>query len=77
MAWFGTAWQGKDYYFIVVLSDDIREMTISRKHSNQIDAQAKSDGMTSLFQSGIEKVREGITTYQEVLRVTKGMALSE
>lgn len=62
---------------LIVLSDRIREMTIARKHSNEIDTQAKKEGMTSLFQSGIEKVREGITTYQEVLRVTKGMALSE
>ena len=62
---------------LIVLSDRIREMTIERKHSNEIDSQAKKDGMNSLFQSGIDKVREGITTYQEVLRVTKGMALSE
>lgn len=62
---------------LIVLSDRIREMTIARKHSNEIDSQAKKEGMTSLFQSGIDKVREEITTYQEVLRVTKGMALSE
>lgn len=62
---------------LIVLSDRIREMTIARKHSNEIDSQAKKDGMISLFQCGIDKVREGITTYQEVLRVTKGMALSE
>ena len=60
---------------LLVLSDDLREMTISRKHSNEIDAQAKREGMASLFQSGIDKVREGVTTYQEVLRVTKGMVL--
>jgi general secretion pathway protein E/type IV pilus assembly protein PilB len=62
---------------LIILSDRIREMTIARKHSNEIDSQAKKEGMNSLFQSGIDKVREGITTYQEVLRVTKGMALSE
>jgi general secretion pathway protein E len=62
---------------LIVLSDRIREMTVARKHSNQIDYQAKKEGMNSLFQSGIDKVREGITTYQEVLRVTKGMAISE
>jgi len=62
---------------LIVLSDTIREMTVARKHSNEIDSQAKKEGMTSLFQSGIDKVRQGITTYQEVLRVTKGMALTK
>lgn len=62
---------------LIVLSDRIREMTITRKHSHEIDSQAKKEGTTSLFQSGIDKIREGITTYQEVLRVTKGIALSE
>ena len=52
-------------------------MTIARKHSNEIDSAAQKEGMASLFQCGIDKVREGITTYQEVLRVTKGMAISE
>ena len=61
---------------LMVLSDRIREMTIAREHSNKIDAQAKKEGMTSLFQCGIDKVRQGLTTCQEVLRVTKGMALT-
>ena len=62
---------------LIVLSERIREMTIARKHSNEIDSQARKEGMKSMFQSGIDKVKQGITTYQEVLRVTKGMALSE
>jgi type II secretory ATPase GspE/PulE/Tfp pilus assembly ATPase PilB-like protein len=61
---------------LMVLSDKIREMTIERKHSNEIDAQAKKEGMTSLFECGIDKVRQGLTTCQEILRVTKGMALT-
>jgi general secretion pathway protein E len=62
---------------LLVFSDKIREMTIARNHSNQIDSQASSEGMKSLFQSGIDKVRQGITTYQEILRVTKGVVLME
>jgi general secretion pathway protein E/type IV pilus assembly protein PilB len=62
---------------LMILSDRIREMTIARKHSNEIDSQAKQEGMTSLFKAGIDKVRDGITTYQEILRVTKGQIGSE
>lgn len=60
---------------LIIISEKIRDMMIARKHSNEIDAQARKEGMTSLFQCGIDKVREGITTYQEILRVTKGMAI--
>jgi len=60
---------------LLVLSERIREMTISRRHANEIDAQARKEGMTSLLLSGIDKVHRGITTYREVLRVTKGTVL--
>jgi type II secretory ATPase GspE/PulE/Tfp pilus assembly ATPase PilB-like protein len=62
---------------LLVLSDKIREITISRRHANEIDAQARKEGMTSLFQSGIDKVHQGITTYEEVLRATKGTVLTD
>ncbi len=41
----------------------------------EIDAQACREGMTSLFHSGVDKVHQGITTYEEVLRATKGTVL--
>ncbi|MFC1677103.1 GspE/PulE family protein [Planctomycetota bacterium] len=62
---------------LLVLSDTIRQMTIDRKHSNQIDSQARSEGMVSLFKNGLEKVAQQITTYQEILRVTKGTVITE
>ncbi len=60
---------------LLLLSENIREMTMSKKHSNEIDAQACKEGMIALFLSGICKVRDGITTYEEVLRATKGTIL--
>jgi type II secretory ATPase GspE/PulE/Tfp pilus assembly ATPase PilB-like protein len=57
---------------LLLLSESIREMILSRRHSNEIDEKAHSEGMTSLFLSGMDKVNRGITTYEEVLRVTKG-----
>ena len=59
---------------LLLLSEKIREMTILLKHSNEIHSQARREGMTSLFQSGLTKIKQGITTYEEVLRVTKGDA---
>jgi len=60
---------------LLLFSDNIREMTITRRHSNEIDAQARREGMTSLFLSGVDKVHQGITTYEEVLKATKGAVL--
>ncbi len=62
---------------LLVLSETIRQMTIDRKHSNHIDSQACSEGMVSLFKNGLEKVAQQITTYQEILRVTKGTVITE
>jgi hypothetical protein len=47
-------------------------MTICRRHASEIDAQAHREGMTTLFFSGLAKAHQGITTYEEVLRPTKG-----
>jgi len=33
--------------------------------------------MVSLFHSGLEKARQGMTTYDEVLKATKGAVLTE
>ena len=62
---------------LIVLSDRIRELTISRRHANEIDAQARREGMTSLLLSGLDKAHNGVTTYEEILRATKGTILME
>ena len=73
-----TGYQGRTAIAeLLVLSETVREMTISRTHSNEIDAQARREGMTSLFLGGVEKAHRGITTYEEVLRATTGTILTD
>jgi len=73
-----TGYQGRTVITeLLVLSDKIRELTISRRHASEIDSQAQKEGMTSLFITGIDKVHRGITTYDEVLKVTKGTVTKE
>jgi general secretion pathway protein E len=45
-------------------------MTTADTDIEKIRAQAKEEGMSTLRESSIKKLLEGITTYQEVLRVT-------
>ncbi len=57
-------------YEVMPFSEKIREMTVSDADLDQIRKQAIAEGMTSLRESAIAKMLQGITTYQEVLRVT-------
>ena len=73
-----TGYQGRTVIIeMLILSEKIRELTISRRHASEIDTQARKEGMTSLFIGGIDKVHSGITTYEEVLKVTKGTFITE
>ena len=56
-------------YELIVLDEDIRELIISRASSNIIKDAAIKKGMKTLKDSGLEKVLQGITTIEEVLRV--------
>jgi type IV pilus assembly protein PilB len=52
------------------LSDRIREMIVSRRPTSEIKRAAREEGMTFLRDSGIAKVREGMTTLKEINKVT-------
>ena len=56
---------------LLELSDKTREMTTARTDSNLICRQAQKEGMKTLFESGFEKLKKGITTCEELIRVTK------
>ncbi|MCL0082714.1 GspE/PulE family protein [Dehalococcoidia bacterium] len=55
-------------YEILAMSDTIREMIINQGGSSDIRAQAVKEGMTSMMNDGMRKVKAGITTPSEVLR---------
>ena len=56
---------------LLVVSDEIRELVLKRTASRDITAGAVRQGMVTLGQDGIAKVLEGVTTIEEVLRVTR------
>ena len=57
-------------YEIIVVDDAIRLMIVEREASNVIKQQALKMGMRTLRDDGWTKVLAGITTVEEVLRVT-------
>jgi type II secretion system protein E len=58
-------------YEFLVFNEEIRQLIMSRETANIIKDAALRQGMKTLYQAGWEKVAEGITSPQEVLRVTQ------
>jgi general secretion pathway protein E len=58
-------------YELLIIDNEVRQMITERIDSQTIKNFAVSRGMKTLRQDGIEKVVKGITTLEEVLRVTQ------
>ncbi|MFZ5802667.1 MAG: GspE/PulE family protein [Candidatus Omnitrophota bacterium] len=54
----------------VIISDKIREMIVARVSEAEIEAQGKKEGMKTLRDSGLARALEGLTTLEEVLKVS-------
>ena len=67
----GTGYHGRTAITeLLDLSDRIREMIVNRRPTSEIKRAARDEGMTFLRDSGIEKVRAGVTTLKEINKVT-------
>lgn len=67
----GTGFRGRNAISeLLDLSEPIRELILDKRPSSEIRRKAREEGMTSLRESGLEKVREGSTTLREVNKVT-------
>jgi type II secretory ATPase GspE/PulE/Tfp pilus assembly ATPase PilB-like protein len=51
-------------------SEGIRRLTYSDVNVDALRSKAREEGMRTLRESAVDKLKKGITTYQEVLRVT-------
>jgi general secretion pathway protein E len=56
---------------MMMMSDPVRRLTIARASANDIGRAAKADGMITMLEDGLSKVAAGITTFEEVRRVTE------
>jgi general secretion pathway protein E len=55
----------------LVMSDPIRRLVMQHADHNKIEAQAREEGMRTMYEDGIAKSLAGLTTIEEVLRVTQ------
>jgi len=53
---------------VMTVSDDIRELILSGATAIELRRKSLEEGMIGLRQSGLQKIRDGITTIEEVVR---------
>jgi type IV pilus assembly protein PilB len=65
-----TGYKGRVGVFeLLVVSDRIRSMILARAPSTEIREAARSEGMRTMREDGLQKVLGGISTVEEILRV--------
>lgn len=65
-----TGYKGRmGVYELLLVSETIKHMTIERRSAGEIADQAIKEGMVSLRRDGLIKVRKGLTSIEETLRV--------
>lgn len=68
----GTGYRGRTGIFSVLkVTPKIQELIVSRAPATEIDKAARSEGMKTLREDCLDKVLKGITTMEEMLRVTQ------
>jgi general secretion pathway protein E len=66
-----TGYRGRTGIFeLMILDDSIKNLILKTSDANAIKRQAVEQGMLSLRQDGAQKVLDGITTIEEVFRIT-------
>jgi general secretion pathway protein E len=67
-----TGYRGRTAIFeILILDDPIKRLILKTSDANQIQDEAMKRGMTNLLADGARKVMAGVTTIEEVFRVTR------
>ncbi len=67
----GTGYKGRlGLYEVMTMREEIKELVLARASASEIKKEAIRLGMKTLRQSGISKVKSGLTSIEEVLRST-------
>jgi general secretion pathway protein E len=57
---------------VLNISEEISSLIAKGAPKEQLFAQAKKEGFIPIFQNGLQKAIDGITSIEEVLKVAKG-----
>jgi general secretion pathway protein E len=69
---FNSGFQGRTaIYELLVMSEELRTLIMNRAPASDIKRQAVTQGMRTLRTDGMAKVVSGVTSPEEVMRVTQ------
>jgi general secretion pathway protein E len=67
-----TGYRGRFGIFeLLTVTEEVRRLILKRADSNQLREVARREGMITLLEDGIQKIKSGVTTLSEVFRVTQ------
>jgi type IV pilus assembly protein PilB len=67
----GTGYKGRvGFYQVMPMLEEIRELVLNGANTSEIKRESMRLGIKTMRQSGLTKLKEGITSFEEVLRVT-------
>ena len=53
------------------MTDAMRSLVMKHANAAELRAEAIRDGMVTMYEDGLRKALQGVTTFEEVLRVTR------
>jgi type IV pilus assembly protein PilB len=59
-------------YEVMVINEEIKKLVLDGASTIELREAARKNEMRTLRESGLQKLREGITTVEEIMRVTTG-----
>jgi type IV pilus assembly protein PilB len=73
MACSETGYKGRvALYEVMLIKDNIKEAILQGASAMELRELGRKNGMQTLREAGLQKIREGMTTVEEILRVTTG-----
>jgi type IV pilus assembly protein PilB len=67
----GTGYKGRvGFYQVMPMFEEIRELILNGANTAEIKRESMRLGVKTMRQSGLTKLKEGVTSFEEVLRVT-------
>ncbi len=68
----GSGYRGRTtIHELLILDDRMRELIMERAETHRLEEVARAAGMRTMYEEGLRKVAAGITSLEEVLRVTQ------
>ncbi len=70
----GSGYKGRTAILeMLPMTDEIKALVLRHAEPRELRAAAKNSGMRSMYEDGLDKAMAGITSLEEVLRVTRAM----